>query len=396
MIDYESLLSERVKVVKPSGIRKFFDYAATMQDVISLGVGEPDFETPWQIRRAGIQSLEKGKTFYTSNWGLADLRREIAGLAMRRYGLAYEPEKEVLVTVGGSEGIDNTIRALVSFGDEVLIPEPSFVCYTPLAIMAGGVPVPLPTYEKDQFKLTPETLRAAITPKTKLLILPYPNNPTGAIMTRSELEAIAGVIRNTNIAVISDEIYCSLTYEDRHVCFAELPGMRERTIVIDGFSKSYAMTGWRIGYAACNQYLAKMMGNYLSHSISNPCSISQYAAIEALTGPQNDIEEMRKAFEVRRNHLVERMNRIEGVSCLKPQGAFYVMMNMKSFIGKTMYGHVIESDEDFAQLFLEKGLVATVPCTSFAAPGYIRWSYATSMEEIDKGLDRLETFIKNA
>ena len=195
MLDYDSLLSERVKVVKPSGIRKFFDYAATMQDVISLGVGEPDFETPWQIRRAGIQSLEKGKTFYTSNWGLADLRREIAGLVQRRYGLSYSPDKEVLVTVGGSEGIDNAIRAMVSIGDEVLIPEPSFVCYTPLTIMAGGVPVPLPTYEKDQFKLTPETLRAAITPKTKLLILPYPNNPTGAIMTRDELEAIAAQYR---------------------------------------------------------------------------------------------------------------------------------------------------------------------------------------------------------
>ena len=239
MVDYEQLLSDRVKIVKPSGIRRFFDAAAAMPDAISLGVGEPDFETPWQIRRAGIQSLEKGQTFYTSNWGLAELRSQIAGLARRKYQLCYDADKEILVTVGGSEAIDNAIRALVNPGDEVLIPEPSFVCYTPLTQMAGGTPVPLPTLAKDQFKLTPDRLRAAITPRTKLLILPYPNNPTGAIMTRDELEAVAAVLRDTNIIVISDEIYCSLTYGAApHVCFAELDGMRERTIVVDGFSKS--------------------------------------------------------------------------------------------------------------------------------------------------------------
>ena len=248
MVNYEQMLSDRVKITKPSGIRRFFEMAAKMPHAISLGVGEPDFETPWQIRRAGIQSLEKGQTFYTSNWGLAELRSQIAALARRKYQLCYDADKEILVTVGGSEAIDNTIRALVNPGEEVLIPEPSFVCYTPLTQMAGGVPVPLPTRVEDSFKLTPEALRAAITPRTKLLILPYPNNPTGAIMNRDELQAIANVIRETNIMVLSDEIYNSLTYgPDRHVCFAEIDGMQERTIVVDGFSKSYAMISWRLG-----------------------------------------------------------------------------------------------------------------------------------------------------
>ncbi len=386
MIDYESLLSERVKVVKPSGIRKFFDYAATMQDVISLGVGEPDFETPWQIRRAGIQSLEKGKTFYTSNWGLADLRREIAGLAMRRYGLAYEPEKEVLVTVGGSEGIDNTIRALVSFGDEVLIPEPSFVCYTPLAIMAGGVPVPLPTYEKDQFKLTPETLRAAITPKTKLLILPYPNNPTGAIMTRSELEAIAGVIRNTNIAVISDEIYCSLTYEDRHVCFAELPGMRERTIVIDGFSKSYAMTGWRLGWALGPRELMTQICKIHQFGIMCAPTTAQFAGIEAIRSCDEEVVHMRRQYDTRRRFLVSELRDI-GMSCFEPKGAFYV------------FPHIPDcglSSEEFCSRLLMEQRVAVVPGSAFgeSGEGHVRISYSYSMNHLREACSRIRAFLK--
>lgn len=386
MIDYESLLSERVKVVKPSGIRKFFDYAATMQDVISLGVGEPDFETPWQIRRAGIQSLEKGKTFYTSNWGLADLRREIARLAMRRYGLAYEPEKEVLVTVGGSEGIDNTIRALVSFGDEVLIPEPSFVCYTPLTIMAGGVPVPLPTYEKDQFKLTPETLRAAITPKTKLLILPYPNNPTGAIMTRSELEAIAGVIRNTNIAVISDEIYCSLTYEDRHVCFAELPGMRERTIVIDGFSKSYAMTGWRLGWALGPRELMAQICKIHQFGIMCAPTTAQFAGIEAIRSCDEEVVHMRRQYDTRRRFLVSELRDI-GMSCFEPKGAFYV------------FPHIPDcglSSEEFCSRLLMEQRVAVVPGSAFgeSGEGHVRISYSYSMNHLREACSRIRAFLK--
>ena len=386
MIDYESLLSERVKVVKPSGIRKFFDYAATMQDVISLGVGEPDFETPWQIRRAGIQSLEKGKTFYTSNWGLADLRREIARLAMRRYGLAYEPEKEVLVTVGGSEGIDNTIRALVSFGDEVLIPEPSFVCYTPLTIMAGGVPVPLPTYEKDQFKLTPETLRAAITPKTKLLILPYPNNPTGAIMTRSELEAIAGVIRNTNIAVISDEIYCSLTYEDRHVCFAELPGMRDRTIVIDGFSKSYAMTGWRLGWALGPRELMTQICKIHQFGIMCAPTTAQFAGIEAIRSCDEEVVHMRRQYDTRRRFLVSELRDI-GMSCFEPKGAFYV------------FPHIPDcglSSEEFCSRLLMEQRVAVVPGSAFgeSGEGHVRISYSYSMNHLREACSRIRAFLK--
>ncbi len=386
MLDYDSLLSERVKVVKPSGIRKFFDYAATMQDVISLGVGEPDFETPWQIRRAGIQSLEKGKTFYTSNWGLADLRREIAGLVQRRYGLSYSPDKEVLVTVGGSEGIDNAIRAIVSIGDEVLIPEPSFVCYTPLTIMAGGVPVPLPTYEKDQFKLTPETLRAAITPKTKLLILPYPNNPTGAIMTRDELEAIAAVLRNTNIAVISDEIYCSLTYEDRHVCFAELPGMRERTIVIDGFSKSYAMTGWRLGWALGPRELMTQICKLHQFGIMCAPTTAQFAGIEAIRSCDEEVTHMRKQYDIRRRFLVSELRDI-GMSCFEPKGAFYVFPHIPD-CGLT-------SEEFCSRLLLEQR-VAVVPGSAFgeSGEGHVRISYSYSMSHLREDCHRLRAFLK--
>lgn len=386
MLDYDSLLSERVKVVKPSGIRKFFDYAATMQDVISLGVGEPDFETPWQIRRAGIQSLEKGKTFYTSNWGLADLRREIAGLVQRRYGLSYSPDKEVLVTVGGSEGIDNAIRAIVSIGDEVLIPEPSFVCYTPLTIMAGGVPVPLPTYEKDQFKLTPETLRAAITPKTKLLILPYPNNPTGAIMTRDELEAIAAVLRNTNIAVISDEIYCSLTYEDRHVCFAELPGMRERTIVIDGFSKSYAMTGWRLGWALGPRELMTQICKLHQFGIMCAPTTAQFAGIEAIRSCDEEVTHMSKQYDTRRRFLVSELRDI-GMSCFEPKGAFYVFPHIPD-CGLT-------SEEFCSRLLLEQR-VAVVPGSAFgeSGEGHVRISYSYSMSHLREACHRLRAFLK--
>ncbi|MGN0993475.1 MAG: aminotransferase class I/II-fold pyridoxal phosphate-dependent enzyme, partial [Butyricicoccus sp.] len=304
MIDYSKVLSDRVQQVQPSGIRKFFDIAAQMKDVISLGVGEPDFETPVQVRRAGIVSLEKGRTFYTSNWGLESLRNEISNLAMRKYGLTYDPNKEVIVTVGGSEAIDNALRALVSTGDEVLIPEPSFVCYTPLTIMAGGTPVPIKTVVEEEFKLTPERLKAAITPRTKVLILPYPNNPTGAIMTREELEAIAAVLRDTNIIVLSDEIYCSLTYATNHVCFAEIDGMRERTIVIDGFSKSYAMTGWRLGWAMGPRELIAPLVKIHQFGIMCAPTVSQFAGVEAIRTGDDDIAHMRRQYNLRRRFLV--------------------------------------------------------------------------------------------
>lgn len=387
MLDYDSLLSERVKVVKPSGIRKFFDYAATMQDVISLGVGEPDFETPWQIRRAGIQSLEKGKTFYTSNWGLADLRREIAGLAARRYGLTYDAEKEVLVTVGGSEAIDNALRAFVSLGDEVLIPEPSFVCYTPLTILAGGKPVPLPTYEKDSFKLTPETLRAAITPKTKALILPYPNNPTGAIMTRSELEGIAAVLRDTNILVISDEIYCSLTYgADPHVCFAELPGMRERTVVVDGFSKSYAMTGWRLGWALGPRELMTQICKIHQFGIMCAPTTAQFAGIEAIRSCDEEVVHMRKQYDTRRCFLVSELREI-GLRCFEPKGAFYVFPHIPD-CGLT--------SEEFCSRLLMEQRVAVVPGSAFgeSGEGHVRISYSYSMNHLREACDRLRAFLR--
>ena len=330
MVDYEQLLSSRVKEVKPSGIRKYFDAVSNMPDAISLGVGEPDFETPWQIRRAGIQSLEKGQTFYTSNWGLAELRRQIAALARRKYQLCYDADKEILVTVGGSEAIDNAIRVLVNPGEEVLIPEPSFVCYTPLTQMAGGVPVPLPTRVEDEFKLTPEALRAAITPRTKLLILPYPNNPTGAIMTRDELEAIAAVIRDTNIVVLSDEIYCRLPYgKDPHVCFAELPGMKERTIVVDGFSKSYAMTGWRLGWAMGPKELMRHICKVHQFGIMSAPTTAQFAGIEAIRSGEDDIERMRNQYDIRRRYLLGELRSME-LECFEPQGAFYMFPSITS------------------------------------------------------------------
>ena len=288
MVNYDQMLSDRVKVVKPSGIRRFFEMAAKMPHAISLGVGEPDFETPWQIRRAGIQSLEKGQTFYTSNWGLAELRSQIAALARRKYQLCYDADKEILVTVGGSEAIDNTIRALVNPGEEVLIPEPSFVCYTPLTQMAGGVPMPLPTRVEDKFKLTPEALRAAITPRTKLLILPYPNNPTGAIMDRDELQAIANVIRETNIMVLSDEIYAELTYGMRHTSIAAIDGMRERVVLVSGFSKAWAMTGWRLGYLCAPREVVSQIYKIHQYGIMCAPTASQFAAIEAMKNGVRD------------------------------------------------------------------------------------------------------------
>ena len=383
MVNYEQILSARVKEVQPSGIRRFFELAAKMPHAISLGVGEPDFETPWQIRRAGIQSLEKGQTFYTSNWGLAELRNQIAALVRRKYRLCYDADKEILVTVGGSEAIDNTIRAIVNVGDEVLIPEPSFVCYKPLTQMAGGVPVPLPTRAEDQFKLTADSLRAAITPRTKLLILPYPNNPTGAIMTRDELQAIATVIKDTNIVVLSDEIYNSLTYgPDRHVCFAELDGMKERTIVVDGFSKSYAMTGWAMGPKELMRHICKIH----QFGIMSAPTTAQFAGIEAIRTGEDDIERMREQYDLRRRYLLGEL-RSMGLECFEPQGAFYMFPSIEST--------GLSSDE-FCERLLHEQEVAVIPGSAFgeSGEGHVRISYSYSMNHLREACSRIRKFLQ--
>ena len=386
MVDYDQLLSERVKVVKPSGIRKFFDIVATMDDAISLGVGEPDFETPWQVRRAGIASLEKGRTFYTSNWGLAELRQEITNLYRRKFHLDYDSANEVLVTVGGSEAIDNALRSFISFGDEVLVVEPSFVCYTPLTIMAGGTPVSLPTVAEDRFKLTAERLRAAITPRTKMLVLPFPNNPTGAIMTHDDLEAIAQVLRDTNILVLSDEIYCDLTYRGEHVCFAELPGMRERTIVVGGFSKSYAMTGWRLGWAVGPKELIAPICKIHQFGIMSAPTTAQFAGIEALRTGDDDILHMRGQYDIRRRFLLGEL-RSMGLECFEPEGAFYMFPSIQS---------TGLSSEEFCERLLMEQKVAVVPGTAFgeSGEGHIRISYSYSMNHLREATARMKAFLE--
>ena len=387
MVNYEQILSARVKEVQPSGIRRFFFFSSKMPHAISLGVGEPDFETPCQIRRAGIQSLEKVQTFYTSNWGLAELRNQIAALVRRKYRLCYDADKEILVTVGGSEAIDNTIRAIVNVGDEVLIPEPSFVCYKPLTQMAGGVPVPLPTRAEDQFKLTADSLRAAITPRTKLLILPYPNNPTGAIMTRDELQAIATVIKDTNIIVLSDEIYNSLTYgPDRHVCFAELDGMKERTIVVDGFSKSYAMTGWRLGWAMGPKELMRHICKIHQFGIMSAPTTAQFAGIEAIRTGEDDIERMREQYDLRRRYLLGEL-RSMGLECFEPQGAFYMFPSIEST--------GLSSDE-FCERLLHEQEVAVIPGSAFgeSGEGHVRISYSYSMNHLREACRRMRKFLQ--
>lgn len=366
-------------------------------DVVGFGAGEPDFPTPMHIKQAGIDAIDNNLTRYTPAAGLMELRRAACYRLKADCGLDYEPE-EIVVASGAKHSVYIALMALCNPGDEVVIAAPYWVSYSEMVKQAGAIPVIVSATEAQDFKITAEQLDAAITDNTKVFMLNSPSNPTGMVYTRAELESIAEVCCRRNVYVIADEIYCNLVYDNlEFVSFASLGAdIKERTIVVNGVSKSYAMTGWRIGYTASNRELAKVMSNYLSHSTSAPSTISQQAAITALVGPQEDIYEMRRAFEARRDHLVERMNHIDGVSCIKPQGAFYVMMNMQNFIGKSMYGRMIQSAEDFAQLFLEKGLVATVPCTAFAAPGFLRWSYATSLQEIDKGLDRLEQFIKNA
>lgn len=386
-MDYDKILSRRAVAIKPSGIRKFFDIAAEMDDVISLGVGEPDFKTPWNIRRAGIESLERGHTWYTANSGLMQLREAACGYLKRRFTLEYDPKKELLITVGGSEAIDIAIRALVEPGDEVLVVEPSFVCYTPITELTGGVPVPIATRAEDAFRLTPEQLKAAITPRTKLLILPFPNNPTGAVMRRAHLEAIAGVLRGTGIMVLSDEIYAELTYGDeRHISFAEIDGMKERTILVQGFSKSYAMTGWRLGYAAGPAPVIKQMTKIHQFSIMCAPTTSQYAAVEALRNGDADIEEMRGQYDMRRRLLVDGLNRM-GLDCFSPEGAFYVFPSIRS---------TGLSSSEFCMRLLEAERVAVVPgdAVGESGEGFVRISYSYSVNHLLEALKRIDRFLK--
>ncbi|MBS5150169.1 MAG: pyridoxal phosphate-dependent aminotransferase [Butyricicoccus pullicaecorum] len=375
----------------------FKDMKANGIDVVGFGAGEPDFPTPEHIKQAGIMAIENNRTKYTPAAGLLDLKKAACRRLLEDNGLSYRPE-QICVASGAKHAIYIALMVLCDPSDEVVIAAPYWVSYSEMVRQAGAVPVIVAAGEEAHFKITAQQLEDAITPKTKVFMLNSPSNPTGMVYTKAELEAIAAVCVKHNIYVIADDIYSNLVYDnlEYHSIASLGEEIKRHCIVINGVSKSYAMTGWRIGYAAAEAEIIKAMSNYVSHSTSAPSTVSQYAAIEALNGPQEDIAEMRKAFQARRDHLVARMNAIEGVSCIKPQGAFYVMMNMESFIGKEMYGRKITCDDDFAQLFLEKGLVATVPCSAFAASGFIRWSYATSMQEIDKGLDRLQAFIKNA
>ncbi|MBQ7924695.1 MAG: aminotransferase class I/II-fold pyridoxal phosphate-dependent enzyme [Lachnospiraceae bacterium] len=379
-------LADKVVDIKPSGIRKFFDIVAEMPDAISLGVGEPDFDTPWHVRDEGIYSLERGKTFYTSNAGLKELRQEICNYLKRRVHVQYDWAKEVLITVGGSESIDIGLRAMMNPGDEVLIPQPSYVSYEPCAVLAGATPVIIDLKAENEFRLTAQELEDAITEKTKLLILPFPNNPTGAIMERKDLEAIAEVIIKHDLFVMSDEIYAELSYKDQHVSIASLPGMQERTILINGFSKAYAMTGWRLGYACGPKEIIQQMTKIHQFAIMCAPTTSQYAAVEALKNGDDDIAQMRTAYNQRRRFLMDAFRRM-GLECFEPYGAFYVFPCIKEF-GMT-------SDE-FATRFLEEEQVAAVPGTAFgdSGEGYLRISYAYSLEKLKIAMERMERFVK--
>lgn len=386
MIDYSKVLSQRAVDLKPSGIRKFFDILDEMQGVISLTVGQPDFVTPWHIREAAIESLEKGKTYYTSNSGLLEFRKEIAAYLERRFNVSYDPSKEIAVTVGGSEAIDLAIRAIVEPGDEVLIVEPSYVCYTPITSLTGGVPVMLKTRVEDKFKLTPELLKAHITPKTKMLVLPYPNNPTGAIMTEEDLRKIADVIKDTNIVVLTDEIYGELTYGRKHFSFASMPDMWDRTIYVGGFSKCYAMTGWRLGYVCAPKEIMQQMLKIHQYAIMCAPTMSQYAGMKAVMDGDDDIEYMRDCYNQRRRMLLSGLNEI-GLECFEPEGAFYVFPN----IGK--YGL---TSEQFCEKLLYDEKCAIVPGTAFgdSGEGFARISYAYSVDHISRAIERIDKFLQ--
>ena len=387
MMNYDQILCRRIQDVPPSGIRKYFDLLEGMDGGISLGIGEPDFPTPWHIRDAGIYSLEKGFTKYTPNAGLSDLRRAISRYMKRRFDLVYAPIGQILVTVGGSEGLDLAFRCLLEAGDEVIIPTPSFVCYGPLASMCHGVPVLVETRAENEFRLTADELRAAITPRTKALVLPFPNNPTGGIMGRDDLEAIADVLRGTNIMVISDEIYAELTYGQHHVSMANLPDMYERTIVINGFSKAYAMTGWRMGYVCGPKELISAMTKLHQYGIMCAPTTSQYAAIEAMENGDRDIENMREEYDGRRRFLVDGFRKL-GLDCFEPRGAFYTFPCVKS---------TGLSSEEFCERLIVEEKVAVIPGTAFGpgGEGYVRACYAASMRDLGEALSRMGHFLEN-
>ena len=379
-------LADKVVEIKPSGIRKFFDIVSEMKDAISLGVGEPDFDTPWHIRDEGIYSLEKGRTFYTSNAGLKELKEEICHYLKRKQGVTYDPQDEVLITVGGSEGIDIALRAMLNPGDEVLIPQPSYVSYEPCAVLAGGTPVIIELKAENEFRLTAAELEEAVTDKTKVLILPFPNNPTGAIMERADLEAVARVVEEHDLFVISDEIYSELTYKEKHVSIIELPGMQERTVLINGFSKAYAMTGWRLGYACGPKEIIEQMLKIHQFAIMCAPTTSQYAAVEALRNGDDDVAKMRDAYNQRRRYLLHAFKEMD-LDCFEPFGAFYVFPCIKEF-GMT-------SDE-FATRFLEEEKVAVVPGTAFGdcGEGFLRISYAYSLESLKVAIGKLQVFVE--
>lgn len=385
-MNYENVLSGKVKTIKPSGIRKFFDIAAEMEDVISLSVGEPDFKTPWEIREAGIASLEKGKTWYTANAGLAGLKAEICRYLNRHFELEYDAKTETLVTVGGSEGIDICIRALVNPGEEVIVPEPCYVSYSPIAELTGAKVVTIPTKAENGFRLTADELRAAITTKTKLLILPFPNNPTGAVMRREHMEALAQVLRGTEIMVLSDEIYAELTYgASRHVSFPQIEGMKERTVLINGFSKAYAMTGWRLGYACGPAPIIQQMTKIHQFAIMCAPTTSQYAAITALKNCDEQVENMRGEYDMRRRLLVSELNKM-GLTCFEPEGAFYVFPSVKA---------TGLSSDDFCERLLFEKKVAVIPGTAFGAcgEGFVRISYSYSIAHLMEAIKRIEAFL---
>ena len=387
MIDYRAVLNRQVQELKPSGIRRFFDIANEMDNVISLSIGEPDFPTPWHVRQEGIRTLEDGKTWYSPNRGFLELREQISRFMERHYQMAYDPKTQVAVTVGGSEAIDLAVRCLVNPGDEVLIPQPSFVCCEPLTRMARGVPVIVETRQEDRFRLTAQELRGKITPRTKVLILPYPNNPTGAVMHRADLEAVAQVVRENSLTVISDEIYSELTYGDaRHVSIASLDGMKERTVVINGFSKTFAMTGWRLGYAAGPEEIIAQMVKLHQYGIMCAPTTSQYAAAEALKNGEKDIAEMRRQYDMRRRLIVDSFNSM-GLPCFEPEGAFYVFPCIKS---------TGLSSEEFCRQLLYAERVAVIPGNAFGdcGEGYVRVSYSYSLNHITEALSRIGHFLK--
>lgn len=385
MIDYNKVVSKVASDMKPSGIRRFFDIASELEGVISLGVGEPDFLTPWSIRRAAITALEKGKTVYTSNAGLIELRKSLSKYIEKHTGQVYDPDHEIVVTVGGSEAIDLGIRALIEPGDEVLIVEPSFVCYAPIVTLMGGVPVRIETKLEDNFKLTPQALKNKITDKTKLLILPFPNNPTGAVMRKPDLEAIAEVLKDTNIVILSDEIYSELTYGEKHTSIVEIDGMKERTILINGFSKAFAMTGWRLGYLSGPREIVEHILKIHQYAIMCSPTVSQYAGIEAIENCEKDVQNMLSEYDIRRRFLVDRFNKL-GLKCFNPEGAFYVFPSIKS---------TGLSSEQFCEKLIYDKKVAVVPGNAFGAcgEGFVRVSYAYSLSHLKEALDRIEDFL---